>query len=182
MNQESILIIPALAVISSDLSKCKKCRINKRFLPTYFLFQNIEFTLLPFFGSNSGLTVVVIRRGNKQSKRAGLQCFIQRVNTFNDTFTMSIEGQRSKDGHLNAYRMGAAIMAIQTKIDIIPMTFENIGQLWPYGQWRIRPGQMKIILHDRISTKDLTLNDKEILTQKLRNIAEIEFKRIKTID
>jgi hypothetical protein len=41
---------------------------------------------------------------------------------------------------------------------------------------------MKIILHDRISTKDLTLNDKEILTQKLRNIAEIEFKRIKTID
>jgi len=77
--------------------------------------------------------------------------------------------------------MGAAIMAIQTKIDIIPMTFENIGQLWPYGQWHIRSGQMKIILHDRISKKDLTLNDKEILTQKLRNIAEIEFKRIKLL-
>jgi len=182
LNQESILLGPAVAVISGDLSKCKKCRINERFLPTYFVFQNIEFTLLPFFGSNSGLTGVVIRRGNKQSKRAGLQRLIQQMNTFNDTFTISIEGQRNKDGHLNTYRMGAAIIAIQTKSDIIPMTFENMGQLWPYGQWRIRSGQIKIILHDRISTKNLTLNDKEILTQKLRNIAEIEFKRTKTID
>jgi len=176
LNQQSILEQPVAAIACGDLNKCKKCCFKTRLLPTYFIFQNIEFSLLPFFGWNVGLIGVVIRRGNKQSIHAGVQRLLQRMNKFNDNFLISIEGQRSKDGRLNTYKMGAATIAIQTKSDIIPISFENVGQLWPYGEWRIRSGQVKIIIHDRISTKEFTLDDKEILTQKLRNIAETELK------
>ena len=153
---------------------------SPRLLPHYFLFQNIEFALLPFFGWNPATTGVVIRRESKQSTRAGVQRLLERAKTFNDSFFISIEGQRSKDGLLSPYKKGAAIIAIESKSDIIPVTFKHVGQLWPYGQWRLRPGQVKVVLHERISTQGLTLTDKDMLTQRLRTIAELEGQRTQT--
>ncbi len=77
------------------------------------------------------------------------------MKTFDDKLVICIEGRRRKDGRLNAYKMDAAIIAI-------------------YGHCRIRSGQVKVVIHDRILTKELTLDNKENLTKKLRNLAERE--------
>ena len=171
LNQESMLEQPAFVLIAAHPSQHP--------LPHCFAFQNIEFALLPFFGWNLALPGVVIRRGSKKSTRAGVQRLLQRAKTFNDSFWISVEGQRSKDGQLSTYKKGAAIIAIESKSDIIPISFENVGQLWPYGHWQLRPGHVKVIVHERILTEGLTLNDKDVLTQRLRTLGEMEARRIK---
>lgn len=167
LNQQSILEIPVLCSFFHP----------QRSLPYGFVFQNIEFALLPFVGWNSALVGIVIRRGVRQSTQAGVNQLLTRMKIFNDSFYVSVEGQRSQNGQLNQFKKGAAIMAIESQSDIVPISFENAGQLWPYGHWQIRSGQVKIILHDRISTKGLTLSDKDLLTRQLREIAEKELQR-----
>ena len=174
LNQQSLLEGAIRSMITSDLAKCSICPTNERLLPHLFTFQNIEFAMLPFIGWNRALTGVVIRRGYTASTQAGLKKVIDRMRTFNDSFYISVEGKRSQDGKLNAYKKGAAIMAIESQCDILPITFHNAGNLWPYGEWRIRSGHAKIVLHKVISTKGMTILDKDKLTQKLRNIAESE--------
>jgi hypothetical protein len=57
-------------VISGDITECRECSINKRLLSIIFIFQNMKYAL---FGWNVALTGVIIRRGSKQSTRAGIQ-------------------------------------------------------------------------------------------------------------
>jgi 1-acyl-sn-glycerol-3-phosphate acyltransferase len=178
LNQQSMLETPILGMISNDQTRCKQCQHVTRLVSLHFLFMNIEFALIPFFGWNCALRGIVIQRGKQQSTRAGVQQLIERTRMFNDNFCMSIEGQRSRDGRLNVYKKGAAIMAIQSQSDIIPITFENAGHLWAYGQWRIRPGQVKVVFHERISVENMTLADKDALTQRLQRIGETELQRM----
>ena len=172
LNQTSLLEVPIVGILSGSRCGCNQCSYKPSMMPYCFVFQNIEFALIPFIGWNIGLSGVVIRRGVHRSTRQGVQRVLKRMETFQDSFYMSVEGQRSKDGKLSIFKKGPAIIAIQSQTDIIPISIENAGNLWPYGHWRIRPGQVKIIIHDRISTEQMTLDHKDQLTQQLRNIAE----------
>jgi 1-acyl-sn-glycerol-3-phosphate acyltransferase len=78
------------------------------------------------------------------------------------------EGTRSRDGQLGTFKKGVFIMAIKAQIPIIPITILNSREIQPPGQYGIRPGCIRLVIHDPIETKGMTLEDRNLLVQRTR--------------
>jgi 1-acyl-sn-glycerol-3-phosphate acyltransferase len=133
---------------------------------------NIEFILFPFVGQWSvalGATVVV-RQWPTQAKRA-LEGAIRRLKR-GECYGISLEGRRSRDGKLSRYRKGAAVMAIEGRADLVPFYIEGAREAWPYGAWSPRPGHVRVVLTRPICVAGLTYHDRDIVVERLREIAE----------
>ena len=142
-------------------------------IPTpYRLIMSLQMALYPiigwFYWSMRG--VVLIQPWKSQTKSALNKAAHTLKNSAN--FWMSIEGRRSKDGKLNPYKKGAAVLAIQAEAKIVPVLYSGVKEILPYGEWRIKSGRVKVILGKAISTEGLSFNSREQLVADLRNLAE----------
>jgi len=54
------------------------------------------------------------------------------------------EGQRSFDGRLQEFKNGAAILATELDLPIIPVAIDGTYRVWPRDSWRIRPARVRI--------------------------------------
>jgi long-chain acyl-CoA synthetase len=54
------------------------------------------------------------------------------------------EGRRSFDGELGVFKKGAAILATELKVPIVPVALDGTYRIWPRGSSRIRLAQVKI--------------------------------------
>lgn len=135
---------------------------------------NLEYALLPLVGwatvAAGGVTVV--RQWPAQARRA-LGVASARIRSGRN-FAISIEGQRSKDGALSPYKKGPAVLAIETGATIVPFLLRGARERLPYGEWRVRPGAVSVVLCDAIPTAGLTYADRDALTARLRALAEKE--------
>ena len=123
------------------------------FFPPHFL-MNYEFTLLPFLGWNLWLSGVTIDRASKPSARQGVHEVVRIMREEGRSVYMSIEGRRSETGALGTFKNGAALIAIQSHATIIPVISKGLRDALPFGQWRVRPANIKLI-YER-STCDTT--------------------------
>eukprot|EP01130_Rhizamoeba_saxonica_P002722 TRINITY_DN12486_c0_g1_i1.p1 TRINITY_DN12486_c0_g1~~TRINITY_DN12486_c0_g1_i1.p1 ORF type:complete len:295 (-),score=44.83 TRINITY_DN12486_c0_g1_i1:3-776(-) len=157
---ESLLILPA-ALPHTDV----------------FAFANLEFLLIPFVGWVIWKVLgaeMVIRQYPKHAHRA-LDNAIDRMIKYKSSVVISIEGKRPEDGKLSDYKKGAALLGIKTGASIIPIVIEGAKDIWPYGTWRInKGGTCKVRLLEGIVTTGMTLDDRNVLTKRLRDIAEAE--------
>jgi 1-acyl-sn-glycerol-3-phosphate acyltransferase len=77
------------------------------------------------------------------------------------------EGTRSPDHKFRRFKRGAAQMAIQAGVPVLPVCFSNTGQLYPKGKTYIRPGTVRIEFLPPISPEGHT-ND--TLTQAVYDV------------
>ncbi|HEY8459161.1 MAG TPA: AMP-binding protein, partial [Blastocatellia bacterium] len=54
------------------------------------------------------------------------------------------EGQRSFDGELQDFKNGAAILATELNLPIVPVAIDGMYRVWPRGSARIRPAKVKV--------------------------------------
>ncbi len=54
------------------------------------------------------------------------------------------EGERAFDGELHEFKKGAAILATELNLPIVPVALDGLHRVWPRASWRIRPGKVKI--------------------------------------
>jgi long-chain acyl-CoA synthetase len=54
------------------------------------------------------------------------------------------EGQRSFDGRLQEFKNGAAILAMELDLLIVPVAIDGTYRVWPRDSWRIRPAKVRI--------------------------------------
>jgi long-chain acyl-CoA synthetase len=54
------------------------------------------------------------------------------------------EGQRSLDGRLAEFRKGAAILATELNVPIVPVALDGLYRVWPRGAKLIRPAKVEI--------------------------------------
>lgn len=135
---------------------------------------NVEYAALPLIGWLAlRLGSVPIVREKPEQAKAAMAPIVARLRS-GESFGMSIEGRRTEDGGLSAYKKGAAVLAIEAQCDIIP--FMSFGEyaLWPRGEWRVRPGHVHCVAYPPVSTKGLTYADRDALVAKLRALAEEE--------
>lgn len=67
------------------------------------------------------------------------------------------EGARSKaDGEMARFKPGAARLALEADVPILPVTLRGGNQVWPRGQARPRTGRIEIIYHAprRVAVRD----------------------------
>jgi long-chain acyl-CoA synthetase len=65
------------------------------------------------------------------------------------------EGERAFDGELHSFKKGAAILATELDLPIIPVAMDGLYKVWARGSWRIRPAKVKIMIGRPIFPKEV---------------------------
>jgi 1-acyl-sn-glycerol-3-phosphate acyltransferase len=80
------------------------------------------------------------------------------------------EGTRSDDGKIHAFKKGGFVLAIKGGIPIIPVSVSGSRFILRKHSKRIHPGEIKIVISDPIYTKGYSYQEREKLSDDVRNI------------
>ena len=143
-------------------------------LPPFYAVGNIEYAAMPFLGwAIVPLRFVVIVRQWKQQARRGIERACRRLAS-GETWVISTEGSRTPDGELLPFKKGPAVLAIKAQATVIPLAIHGARAVMPAGEWRIRPGHIEVHLLRALQTAGLTYEDRDMLLEKLRSVAQQE--------
>lgn len=76
------------------------------------------------------------------------------------------EGTRSEDGILRPFKKGAAAMAIEAQVPLVPAALAGTHRILEKGSMIIRPRPSALIIGEPISTTGLSTDDREAVTLK----------------
>ena len=65
------------------------------------------------------------------------------------------EGERAYDGELHDFKKGAAILATELDMPILPVALDGLQNVWARKSWRIRPAKVKIRFGKAFYAKDI---------------------------
>ena len=65
------------------------------------------------------------------------------------------EGERAFDGRLHKFKKGAAILATELDLPILPVALDGLHKVWPRRSWRIRPAKVKIKFGEAFYASDV---------------------------
>ena len=77
------------------------------------------------------------------------------------------EGQRSFDGQLYEFRKGAAILATELDLPIVPVALDGAYRIWPRKSWRFRLAKVKIRFGEPIDVQSVVSGDKELAYEEV---------------
>jgi 1-acyl-sn-glycerol-3-phosphate acyltransferase len=114
------------------------------------------------------LQFVPIERLNPKNAHAGIELGA-RLLAEGKSFVAFPEGTRSRNGRLGEFKKGVFIMAIKAQIPVIPITILDSAAILPPGKYSIRPGCIRVIIHDPIVTEGMQLEDRNRLVALTRD-------------
>ena len=79
------------------------------------------------------------------------------------------EGTRSVDGNLQPFKRGAFVLAIQLGAPVIPVAVIGGRQIMAKRDWRIRGGQMRVVVGEPIPVTALDHSDRGDLARRARD-------------
>ncbi len=69
------------------------------------------------------------------------------------------EGQRSLDGQLNEFKKGAAILASELNLPIVPVALDGAFRIWPRKSWRIRLAKVRMTFGEPITPRAIVSDE-----------------------
>jgi len=127
-----------------------------------------ELLRIPLFGPALGRTgAIAIDRSD--SKKA-IQSLEEGKKRLEGGWSVLIypEGTRGWDTHLQPFKKGAFMMAIQTGTPILPVTCNGAFRVLPKKTIFFKPGHIEVVIGDPIETKGLTVKDIPTLMEQTR--------------
>ncbi|HEV8591861.1 MAG TPA: AMP-binding protein [Pyrinomonadaceae bacterium] len=73
------------------------------------------------------------------------------------------EGERAYDGELHQFKKGAAILATELDIPILPVAIDGLHKVWARRSWRIRPAKVTIRFGKPFTTESIIPSDNAAL-------------------
>lgn len=132
--------------------------------------------LWPFYGwALKAIKMIPLpsEKGTGRSKKVYLalqkaSAYIRRHKWF--SVIIMPEGTRTRDGKIGVFRRGGFLLAIKTKLPIIPMTINGLYKVQQKGGFIIRGGKVDIVVHKPVETKNLNKEDSTDLMKKVRDV------------
>ena len=72
------------------------------------------------------------------------------------------EGERAYDGELHQFKKGAAILATELDLPILPVAMDGLYKVWGRRSMQIRPGKVKVKIGTPFYAKDVISTDDEL--------------------
>lgn len=94
-----------------------------------------------------------------------------------DSLVIFPEGTRSNGPTMRPFRTGAARMAIQAQVPIVPLTMKNTYRMRKGDEWWIQPSDVEMVIGAAIPTEGLCDDDVEDLTARIRQAIQTELDR-----
>jgi long-chain acyl-CoA synthetase len=90
------------------------------------------------------------------------------------------EGQRSFDGQLHEFKKGAAILATELNLPIVPVALDGPYLIWPRKSWRIRLAKVKIAFGEPIDVQTIISNEKneEVVYEKVTAVLKQQIQKM----
>lgn len=128
-----------------------------------------ELFRIPFFGGwLKRLGNLRVERGGNEKDRQTLE---EAVSAVREKVSVMFfpEGTRSVDGQLKPFKKGAALLAIQAQVPLVPMAIAGTREILPTGSRWIRGGRhAALVVGAPIPTVGLGEQDREALTERSR--------------
>jgi 1-acyl-sn-glycerol-3-phosphate acyltransferase len=115
---------------------------------------------------------------NQQSPGSAIQSLKRSVHTLRDGMPMVIfpEGGRTETGHLQPFQAGAFFIAIKAQVEIVPIAIVGSYEVLKMNTYHIKPGRIRLMVGDPISTEGLHLRDMDAVSQRVRDaIADLYY-------
>ncbi|MSR88335.1 MAG: hypothetical protein EXS67_01610 [Candidatus Margulisbacteria bacterium] len=126
------------------------------------------------FHMHSVFHLIPIDRRPEGERELSLEETNRRCQNFVNTGKILVvypEGTRSRDGQLLAFKKGAARLAIDLNIPIVPIYIKGSFESWPKGRKIMRPRKIEVTIGDAINSKNQeTQGLTSILESAIRNL------------
>ena len=129
-----------------------------------------ELVKIPIFGFFYKRVCIMVDRDSAKSRTA---VYMRAQRRIKQGLSICIfpEGRvPDEDILLDEFKSGAFRLAIEHQIPIVPMTFADNKKRFSYVFFSGSPGRMRVKIHKFIETKNLTIEDKDVVMEKVRNI------------
>jgi 1-acyl-sn-glycerol-3-phosphate acyltransferase len=137
-------------------------------LPPVLAMAKQEFFRVPILGR--GMTYrgfIPVDRRNRERAIEAVERAAASMKAGN-SFMAFPEGTRSPDGRLQPFKKGLFILAIKAGVLIVPISISGANKIMPKGQFVIRPGRVRITIHEPISAENYTLDQRQALAGRTR--------------
>ena len=157
-NHQSNIDIPVLV---QSLTKFQLRWVAKR-----------ELLFIPLFGwAMWASRHIVVDRSNRSKAMASLRKAKERIEG-GISVVLFPEGTRSADGQLLPFKRGGFVLAVKTQTPIVPITINGSGALLPRGDWRIRGGEIEVIVSEPVPLNEYRAGNIRGLLSHVRTIME----------
>ena len=135
-----------------------------------------ELEKIPIFGYLYRKTCVLVDRSSPESRKAVFNSTREKINNEINVCLFPEGTVPSPEIQLGEFKQGAFSIAIEHQIPIVVCTFLDNKKRFPWSFGNLlaaskgRPGGLRVITHEPISTNNLTMSDMKDLRNKVRNI------------
>jgi len=133
---------------------------------------------IPVFGYMYGKLHITVDRSKLKSRYASLKRSLEAIDEGKSLVIFPEGGIITlKDPAMSKFKDGAFRVAIEKQIAIVPVTIPYNWIILPPDQFLLRWHPLKVIFHEPLETKGLTLKDVDVLKQKLFSVIDNELNR-----
>jgi 1-acyl-sn-glycerol-3-phosphate acyltransferase len=128
-----------------------------------------ELFRIPLFGqAMRSIGCIPIDRADRRKALESLYTAAEQVRR-GTSIVIFPEGTRSLDGMLQNFKKGGILLAIRSQHPILPISISGSHKILPKkGTIMIRPGTIRMTIGKPIPTKQLTVKDRDLLMERLR--------------
>ena len=126
-----------------------------------------ELYRIPIFGAAvKAMGNIRVERTGSDADHQRIEAAVEQVRT-RTSILFFAEGTRSVDGALRPFKKGAAILAIDAQVPIVPLAVAGAHEITPKGRLWVHSGRPLVLRVGKpIPTTGLTREDRDTLTQR----------------
>jgi len=131
-----------------------------------------QLAYVPFFGwALWASRHILVDRIDRGSATASFRKAKEKI-AGGDSVVIFPEGTRGAGGRLLPFKRGGLLLAVQTKTPIVPVTINGSWTLLPRGDWRVRAGEIEVIVDEPIPVGRYDGKTVNALVDRVRDIIE----------
>lgn len=130
-----------------------------------------ELTKIPIWGwSLKRSPFIMIRRADARDAMRSIERAAEEIRQRGQSVVIFPEGTRSADGTLGQFKRGGFLIAAKAGVPLVPLAIRGAQPLMPRSDWRVRPGNVQVIVGNPIPGRaDLNRNEERLLLEDVRN-------------
>ena len=86
------------------------------------------------------------------------------------------EGTRSPHGEFLPFKRGGFVLAVKSQTPIVPVTINGTGAILPKGDWRIRRGEIEVIVSEAVPVEQYHRGNLQQLLRRVHGMMESQHK------
>jgi 1-acyl-sn-glycerol-3-phosphate acyltransferase len=88
---------------------------------------------------------IIIRRTDARNAMAGIEQAASDIAS-GASVVIFPEGTRTRDGALGLFKRGGFALATRSGVPLVPIAIRGSYRLLPHDDWRVRPGQVEVVI------------------------------------